>query len=112
MHRDRFLVRFEGIASREAAEAIRGTLYVPSTDIRPLESGEFWEHDVVGSTVVDTDGNEVGVVTDLIPGPAQDLLEVRGPTGSHLVPLVGDIVTEVRPDRRVIVIDPPAGLLD
>lgn len=110
-HRDRFLVRFEGIDSREAAEGLRGALYVGAGESRELGDYEYWESDVVGCEVFLADGTKVGRVTDVIVRPAQDLLEVENATGRHLVPFVEAIVIEVDPEARRIVVDPPAGLL-
>lgn len=112
VHRDRFLVRFEGSATREDAEALRGAFYVDPADARDLDDSEFWEHEIVGSSVVLVDGTPVGRVTDVIGRPAQDLLEVETDAGPRLVPFVDEIVTEVDRSARRVVLDPPAGLLD
>ena len=112
VHRDRFLVKFEGVGSREEAEDIRGTLFVPATEARQLDDDEFWERDLIGCKVFTTGEVEVGAVSAVIPGPAQDLLEVATPNGPRLVPFVEDIVRTVDPDDRRIVIDPPEGLLE
>ncbi|MDP9068908.1 MAG: ribosome maturation factor RimM [Actinomycetota bacterium] len=112
VHRDRFLVRFEGVATREQAEALRGPLYVPAEARRELEESEYWEQDLVGCTVELADGNEVGTVSDVIVRPAQDLLEVDTPAGTRFVPFVQAIVKEVDLDARRVLVDPPAGLFD
>lgn len=111
-HRDRFLVRFEDVVDRAAAETLRGALYVPADALRDLEDSEFWEADLVGSRVTLPDGSEVGEVSDVIVRPAQDLLQIETPRGPRLVPFVTEIVTEVDPEARRVVIDPPEGLLD
>lgn len=110
-HRDRFLVKFEGVETREDAEAIRGTLFVPSTEVRELDDDEFWEHDLVGCDVFDVDGRSLGSVTAIVPGPAQDLLEIDTARGPGLVPFVREIVRETDVGARRVVIDPPEGLL-
>ncbi|MBW3595422.1 MAG: ribosome maturation factor RimM [Actinobacteria bacterium] len=111
-HRDRFLVKFEGVNSREDAEAIRGTLFVPSTEVRDLAEGEFWESDLIGCEVFDVGGAELGRVAAVIPGPAQDLLELDTTSGSRLVPLVQEFVVDIDPSEKRIVIDPPEGLFE
>lgn len=111
-HRDRFLVKFEGLSDRDAAETLRGALYVPAEDARELESGEFWEHDLTGLDVVRAGtGEVVGTVSHVLPGAAQDLLAVDTPAGERLVPMVAEIVVEVDPGARRVTIDPPEGLL-
>ena len=111
-HRDRFLVHFEEAFDRESAQALRGALYVAPSAVRELDESEFWEGDLVGCRVVLSDGSEVGEVSDVIVRPAQDLLQIETSRGQRLVPFVGEIVTEVDAETRVVTIDPPEGLLD
>jgi 16S rRNA processing protein RimM len=111
-HRDRFLVRFEGVDDRDAAEGLRGALYVPADEVRELEPGEFWESDLKGLDVVHArTGAVVGTVSHVLRGPAQDLLAVETADGERLVPLVAEIVVEVDPGAHKITVDPPEGLL-
>lgn len=104
----RTIVAFEGIDDRTAVEALRGAaLFIPPSAARPLDEGEFWDHDLVGCTVVTVDGRALGEVTDVLHQPSGELLEV----GEHLIPLRSDVVREVVPRER-ITIEPLPGLLD
>jgi 16S rRNA processing protein RimM len=111
-HGDRFLVTFEGITTREEATFLRGALYVPAEQARSLDEDEFWHDELIGCTVVTTEGDEAGSVSAIIAGAAQDLLQLETPTGQRFVPIVKEIVVRVDRDARQIVIDPPEGLLD
>ena len=111
-HRDRFLVKFEGIASREDAEALRGTLFVPASEARELEDGEYWERDLIGCEVFDREGRRLGELVSVVPGTAQDLFEVKTASGVQLVPLVQEFVVEIDPAHGKIVLDPPEGLFE
>lgn len=110
-HRDRLLIKFEGIETRDAAATLRGGLFVRAQDRRELDDSEFWVGDLVGSSVVLPNGASVGRVKDVITGEAQDLLVVETEAGERMVPLVKEIVTEVDVDSRRVVVDPPEGLL-
>jgi 16S rRNA processing protein RimM len=111
-HRTRFLVKFEGVHDRDAAEKLRGAVYVDASQMRALEPDEFWEHDLVGAEVVARDGARIGEVTALDAGPGQDRLVVATPHGERLIPVVREIVVEVDPEAARVVVDLPAGLLD
>lgn len=111
-HRDRFLVKFEGIETRTQAEALRGDLYIRLDQVRDLERDEFWPHDLVGSEVITAAGDAVGRVTEVRPGSAHDLLVVDTRSGERMIPAVKAIVTSVDVDAHTITIEPPAGLLD
>ncbi|HEY7874757.1 MAG TPA: ribosome maturation factor RimM [Actinomycetota bacterium] len=110
-HADRFLVKFEGVTTRDEAEALRGPLYIPASEARALEDDEYWPHDLEGCAVV-VDGNTIGTVAQIVVGAAQDLIEVTTERGPRLVPFVKEIVVEVDVDARRVTIDPPEGLLD
>ena len=111
-HRNRFLVKFVGVDDRDAADALRGPLYVESSDARELDAGEFWEHDLTGLEVVRArTGERVGTVSYLQPGPAQDLLVLDTPDGERLIPFVAEIVTAVDLNAGRVTVDPPEGLL-
>jgi 16S rRNA processing protein RimM len=101
-HQGRWIVVFAGVADRDEAEALRGTVL----SAEPVdEEGALWVHELVGAEVVDTTGRRHGVVEAVEANPASDLLVLPG---GRLVPLV--FVVQRRPG--VIVVDPPAGLLD
>jgi 16S rRNA processing protein RimM len=109
-HSGRLLVTFDGCADRSSAEELRGTvLVVDSDDAGPAGPEEFWDHDLVGLSVVTVGGEPVGEVTDVLHH-GQDLLVV-GPR-QILVPFVAAIVPEVDVGAGRVLIDPPPGLLD
>lgn len=109
---DRLLVKFEGVDSRDAAELIRGAVFVREDQRRSLEDGEYWPQDLVGCRVVTVAGDEVGEVSEVVEGPAQDLISVDHEGRTFFVPLVKEIVVEVDVGARRVTIDPPAGLVD
>jgi 16S rRNA processing protein RimM len=106
-HQGKWLVKFDGVDDRTSAEALRGTLLTaePLTAAAPLADGEFWVHELIGSAVVDTAGNALGRVVGVEANPAHDLLVLDT---DALVPMV--FVVERVDD--VVVVDPPAGLLE
>ena len=108
-------VLFEEVPDRNAAESVRGVLLyadIPA-DERPEDPEEFYDHQLVGLQVFDTEGTLRGEVTGLHHGGAQDLLQIKTPTRRDvLVPFVQALVPEVDLEaRRVVVADRP-GLLD
>lgn len=103
-HQHRWLVAFEGVASREAADALRGTVL----RAEPIDDPDaLWVHDLVGAEVVTPDGRRWGTVQSVIENPASPLLDLGD---DRLVPTVFVVDDTGLPDR--LVIDPPAGLLD
>ncbi len=114
-HSGRLLVTFQGVTDRNAAEALRGTLVhvERAEDELPEDPEEFYDSSLEGCAVVLRDGTVVGEVVDVVHLPAQDLLAVRREGRSEvLIPFVEQLVPEVDLAARVIVVDPPGGLLD
>lgn len=80
-------------------------------DADPDGEDGFYRHELVGLSAMTEIGAELGTVSDLIIGVAQDLLEVTTPAGQKvLVPFVFKIVPEVDLTAGRVVMRPPGGL--
>ena len=109
-----FVVRFDGVDNRSAAEALVGQeLLVPADDRPDLAEGEFHLLDLVGLEArLIADGPAIGTVSDLISG-GNDLLEVTTTDGRKLlIPFVEAIVPEVKLEDGWLLLTPPPGLLE
>lgn len=102
LHAGRLIVRFVGVDTRDAAEALRDvTLTVPRAEVA-LGEGAFWVDELLGRDVVDADGQPLGVLEAALPGAAHDYLVVARPDGGEvLVPAVAELV-ELGGDRVVV----------
>ena len=110
---ERLLIGFQGIETRTAAEALRGLdVAVPAGREMPRPEGFVYHFDLEGCRAVDRTGRELGVVTDLQEVGGRDLLSIRTPAGERDVPFVEPIVVSVDVARKLVVLDPPPGLLD
>jgi 16S rRNA processing protein RimM len=100
--RERWVVAFDGVTSREDAEALRGTILTGN----PIDDDDaLWIHDLIGAALVDPAGAPLGTVVSVQANPASDLLVTD--TGA-LVPL--RFVSDRGPHR--LTIDAPPGLFD
>ena len=99
------VARFEGVADRSAAEALRGTLIeVDRAALPPLKEGEYYHADLIGLSAVDQSGSDFGSVAAVENYGAGDLLEIARPDGRRsLIPYREGIADLV--DGR-IVLDP------
>ncbi|GAB7143268.1 ribosome maturation factor RimM [Mycobacterium riyadhense] len=113
-HGARLLVRLVGVTDRDAADALRGSLFVIDSDELPPidEPDTFYDHQLEGLRVRTTAGLDVGVVAEVLHTAAGELLAVKRDAGEVLVPFVSAIVTAVSLDDGILVVDPPEGLLD
>lgn len=114
-HGGRLLVRLRGVADRDAAEALRGSLFlIDSADLPAIaDPDEFYDHQLEGLAVRTVGGDPVGTVAEVLHTPGGELLSVRNDSGREfLVPFVRAIVTSVSLSTGTVEIDPPEGLLD
>ncbi len=117
-HSGRLLLRFDGVADRSAAEALRGTELRAEIDPteRPDDPEEFYDHQLVGLWVETEDDGApvaVGELVEVLHLPAQDLLVVRRTDGGPdaLVPFVSEFVPTVDLTTGRLVITDRIGLL-
>lgn len=101
-HGTQWLVHFQGVDDRSAAEALVSGLL----EAEPGPSGDgLWVHELIGATVVGPDGEDRGTVVAMEANPASDLLVLS--TGA-LVPLR----FVAGRDRGVVRVDTPPGLFE
>ena len=100
----RWLVRFDGVTDRTAAEKLTNSILLaePLTDD---DEDALWVHELIGSRVVDKEGVERGTCIAVIDNPAHDIVELD--TGA-LIPVI--FVVSCR--DGVAVVDPPEGIFD
>ncbi|MCC7537957.1 MAG: 16S rRNA processing protein RimM [Deltaproteobacteria bacterium] len=101
------VVAFEGVADRDAADAMRGLEVCVARDALPaLEEGEHYHVDLVGLEARDETGERLGVVLDVIPYPSVDALVVRADDGRVAeLPMVADLVISVSMEARVVTLE-------
>ena len=98
-----------GVATREAAEALRGTtLWVPRSALPALPDDEFYHADLIGLPVFDPGGAPLGRVRAIFDHGAGDIVEVEGgASGTLLLPFTRAVVPTVDLAAGRIVADPP-----
>jgi 16S rRNA processing protein RimM len=100
-------LQFAEIRDRAAAEALRGAyLEIAAGPDAVLPRGAYFWHEVIGATVVSTDGTVLGTVRDVYrSGGAEVYVVDGGPYGEIDVPGVRDFVRIFAPKRGEIVVD-------
>jgi 16S rRNA processing protein RimM len=108
------LARIDGVADRNAAEALRGLkLYVDRSALPAAGEQEWYEADLLGLAAVGRDGRDWGKVLAFHDYGAGRSVEVSGGAGGK--PVLLPFTTEAVPESDVVggkvIVDPPAGLL-
>ena len=108
------ILKLEGVSDRNAAELLRGKLlYLPEGKSINLGEDTYFVDRLKGLRVVDTEGKELGVLTEVHSRSTQDLYEVRKPDGSSfLMPAVKAFVRNIDTENSIMTVDLPEGLAD
>jgi 16S rRNA processing protein RimM len=109
------LARVEGVADRDAAEALKGTmLYVSREALPAVDDNEFYHADLIGLRVERLDGSNLGSVLAVHDFGAGDLIDVQlvGTAQTVLLPFNAATVPVVDLEGGRLVVDPMPGLLD
>jgi len=108
-----FTARLDGVRSKEAADALRGTqLFTDRGSLPNLPDDEYYHADLVGLEVFDTGGTLLGHVKTVLNHGASDILEINTPgqTATALLPFTRAVVPTVDLASGRIIADPPEGL--
>ena len=108
------IVKFKQYDDINDVEKFRGCeLTIDRKDALKLEPGEFYCADLMGLSVVDEEGNELGTITDILQTGANDVYEMTRDTDQAKVyiPAIKDCVKSVDIDNKKMVIHVLEGLL-
>jgi 16S rRNA processing protein RimM len=106
------VARLVGVVGRDAAEALKGaTVQVRRSHFPALSDNEFYWVDLIGLSVVNLGGQELGAVSDLMESGAHPILRVAmasqndEPGRELLIPFVDQFVKTVDRVARKITVD-------
>ena len=96
----------EGVEDRDAAEKLRGEfLYIDRENALELGEDENFIVDLLGCRATDTDGREIGMLTDVMQPGGNDVYVFEGPLGEVLVPALKSVVLRVDVREKTILLD-------
>ena len=108
-----FTARLDGVVTKEDADALRNVKLLADRALMPsLPDDEYYYTDLIGLDVLDTGGEKLGTVKNVMDHGAGDLLEILTPNSSEtvLLPFTQAAVPTVDLTAGRIVADPPDGL--
>jgi 16S rRNA processing protein RimM len=99
------VARLEGIEDRDRAAQLRGSqIAVPRSELPPAPEGEYYWSDLIGLSVVNREGVQLGRVAEIFATGANDVLVVRGER-ERLIPFIDPVVVEVNIEASVLTLD-------
>ena len=109
VHNGILLLGFQGIEDRNSIEALRNELLYAEVDIQApgIDEDDYHVLQLVGCTAYLVDGDEFGVVTDVLSLPGQDVLAIKSADGEVLIPFVRQLVPVVDVKAQRMTVIPP-----
>jgi len=100
-------LQFAEVPNRQGSEWLRDAYLEVEVDREAdLETGAAYWHEVVGSTVRDSNGVELGKIADIYRAGETEVYVVRGgAVGEFDLPAVRDVITTFAPERGELVVD-------
>lgn len=88
-------------------------LLVTRENAIPLEEGEYYIADIIGSEVITDEGNRLGKLIDVIQTGANDVYVVKMENGKEvLLPSIDECILDRDIDNKVVKVHVMKGLLD
>ena len=112
-HKKWVILRLKGIDGRDEATKLRDmNVYVEREDLGELAEDTYYEADLQGVEVYNMKEELLGVISDILKTPANDIYQIRAEDGGEfLIPAIKDVVKDVDLDGNRMVIDPIHGLI-
>lgn len=105
VHGKGLIAGLEGSNSRETAEMLQGSqVALPREQLPKAQANEYYWSDLIGLSVVNAQGVELGKVSELLETGANDVLVIQGGR-ERLVPFVNALILEVDLAKGLIKVD-------
>ena len=101
-------IKFKNFSLREDSDEYIGqNLYIDREQLVELDDNQYYWNDLIGLNVYLDEGEQIGVVNDIIETGSNDVLVIKGSKGKEiLIPYVfGSSVKQVILDEKKIIID-------
>ena len=105
-----WLLHLAGVDSRTDAEVLRGQTIAIERTARPLDQDEYYAHQIIGLKVKTSDGDDLGVIAEIIATGANDVYVVHGERGEVLLPARSEIVRSIDLAAGMMIVELPSGL--
>lgn len=108
------LIQAAGINTRDDSDKLKGRfIVVRRDDAVLLDEDVFFIADIIGCKVYDNKLGELGILTEVLETGSNDVYIIEGgKLGQILIPVLKDVVIDIKPEDGIITVVLPEGLLD
>ena len=102
---ERVILKFRDIDSLSAARGLVGELVtVPEASVPPLPEGEYFHFQLLGLRVFTEEGEDLGLLSDILETGSNDVYVVSGGSGELLIPALAEVIRKVRVAEGTMVV--------
>ena len=99
------IVKLEGVEDVNAAMTFKGKEIRIAREDADLPEGAYFIQDILGARIVTAEGEEIGILQDVMERPASNIYVVKDRAGNErLIPAVPEFVRKVDPKEGVITV--------
>jgi 16S rRNA processing protein RimM len=108
------VLKLADLHDANAAEPLlRQEIMIPVSQLAQLPPGSYYQHDILGLTVLTLDDRELGQIVDILETGSNDVYTIKGADGKEvLIPAIKDVVKRIDLIRHTMYVDPLPGLLE
>ena len=114
-HKNFILLTFEGLNNINLVEQYKeGMIKITADQMGDDELGEneYYHFEIVDCHVFSEEGEEIGMVTEILQTGANDVWEIKSPKGKkYYIPYIEDVVKEIDVEQKKVIIHVMDGLL-
>jgi 16S rRNA processing protein RimM len=106
-------LKLEDVDSLNDAEDLaKCVIYIPK-DLRPeLGPDNFYDDEIIGFGVTDTQAGNLGQVTDVLPSGLQRLIQIKKADKEVLIPINAPFIIKIDKSAKMLTVELPDGFLD
>ncbi len=106
-------LKLEGVDTEDDARKIlRKNVYLPAEILPELTGGSFYDHEIVGFEVYDSEHGFIGIAEQVIDLVANPLLQIQKDGIEVLLPLQNKVVENVDRKAKKMFVTAPPGLIE
>ena len=107
------VVKFNGIDSeKKALMLLKCPLYLPLEMLPELEGDDYYDFELKGFTVIDSNHGEIGTINAILDHKVNPLIEIQNGDIEILLPKMDQFIDEIDWDNNTLHITAPEGLIE
>ncbi|MNO71138.1 Ribosome maturation factor RimM [compost metagenome] len=112
-YKQMYIAKFKEFNNINEVEKYKGwELKVSKEDTIELPANEYYFHEIIGCRVVSDEGEELGVIEEILRPGANDVWVVKLPNRKQLlIPVIDDVVLDVDVNEKLVKVHVMEGLL-